>query len=193
MDVIFAIRQEDAKCALEQMQANRGREGKNDLVHLLVSEYAATFRAVGTESECPVHGIRPGTAQMPIPVFERAVGRGATDELQLRVTDGAIFCGRAAVRHGRITVGAIPDTRISVPIDSLPFDLLVIERLIGERAAIEQGLASRLQQAKEGLTLALSKAAAELNPYGVGAEDLKALIEKAMREAEPKVKAALSA
>jgi hypothetical protein len=29
---------------------------------------------------------------------------------------------------------------ISVPIDSLPFDLLVIERLIGEAAMIEKGL-----------------------------------------------------
>jgi hypothetical protein len=130
---------------------------------------------------------------MPIPVFERAIGMGTTDELQLRVTDGAIFCGRSAVRHGRVTVGAIPDIRISVPIDSFPLDLLVIERLIGERAAIEQGLGSRLQQAKEGLRLALSKAANELSPYGVRAEDLEVLIERTVREAEPKVKAALSA
>jgi hypothetical protein len=75
---------------------------------------------------------------------------GSTNELQLRVPDGTIFCGKAAVRHGGVTISAIPDTRISVPINSLPFDFLVIERLIGERAAIEQGLAhvcSRLKKA----------------------------------------------
>lgn len=192
MDVVFTIRRADAKRALKQIQASRGREGKEDLIQVLVSEYAATFRAVGTQSECPVHGISPGTAQVPIPVFEKALDMRTTNELQLRTTDGAIFSGKSSVRHAAVTVGTIPDTRISVPIDSLPFDLLVIERLIGEAAMTAQGLTSRLQKAKEGLPLALAKAAAELGPYGVNAEDLRALVENAMREAEPRVKEALS-
>lgn len=193
MDVVFTIRRADAKRALKEIQANRGREGKDDLLHVLVSEYAVTFRAVGTESEYPVHGISPGVAQLPIPVFEKAIDMRDTNEIQLRMTDGAIFCGKVAVRHPGVVTGSIPDTRISVPINASPFDLLVIERLIGERTATDQGLASRLQEAKDGLPLALAKAAAELGPYGVSAEDLKAFVEKAMREAEPRVKAALSA
>lgn len=128
MEVIFTIRRADAKRALKEIQANRGREGKTDLIHVLVSEYAATFRAVGTESECPVHGIIPGTAHIPIPVFEKALDMRNTNELQLRITDGAVFSGKSSVRHGAITVGTIPDTRISVPVDSSPLDLLVIER-----------------------------------------------------------------
>lgn len=192
MEVIFTIRRADAKRALKEIQANRGREGKTDIIHVLVSEYAATFRAVGTESECPVHGIGPGTAQVPISIFERAIDMRTTSELQLRITDGAIFSGKSCVRHGGVTVGTIPDIRISVPINSSPFDLLVMERLIGEAAMTDQGLTSRLQKAKEGLPLALAAATRQLSPYGVSAEDLEGLIEKAMREAEPRVKAALS-
>jgi hypothetical protein len=193
MDLVFTIRRADAKRALKEIQANRGREGKDDLIHVLVSEYAVTFRAVGTQSEWPVHGISPGAAQLPIPVLEKAIDMRSSTELQLRITDGAIFCGKASVRHGAIAVGNIPDVRISVPVNSSPFDLLVMERLLGERAMVEQGLASRLQNAKIGLPVALAKAAKELHPYGVSADDLETLIETAMREAEPRVKAALSA
>ena len=193
MDVAFTIRRADALRALKEIKVNRGREGKDDLLHVLVSEYAATFRAVGTESEYPVNGTGPGAAQLPIAIFERAVEMRTTNELQLRLTDGAIFSGKSAVRHPGVTVGAIPDTRISVPINSLPFDLLVIERIVGAHAATDQGLATRLQKAKDGLPIALAKAAAELTPYGVTAEDLKALVETAMREAEPRVKASLHA
>ena len=50
-----------------------------------------------------------------------------------------------------------------------PFDLLVIERIVGAHAAIDQGLTSRLQKAKDALPIALAKAAAELIPYGVTA------------------------
>ena len=166
MDVIFTIRRADAKRALKQIQANRGREGKDDLIHVLVSEYAATFRAVGTESECPVHGIGPGTAQLPISIFERAIDMRTTSELQLRITDGALFSGKSCVRHGGVTVGTIPDTRISVPVDSSPLDLLVIERIIGQAAMTAQGLTSRLQKAKEDLPLALAAATKQLGPYG---------------------------
>jgi len=192
MDVVFTIRRADAKRALKEIQANRGREGKDDLVHVLVSEYAVTLRAVGTESECPVHGIGPGTASLPIPIFEKAIDMRTTHELQLRITDGAIFCGKAVVRHGAVTVGTNPDTRISVPINSSPLDLLVIERVIGETAIIDQGLASRFQKAKEGLAIALAKAAAELGPYGVSMEELQSIIDVAIEDAEPRVKSALS-
>lgn len=191
MEVIFTIRRADAKRALKEIRANRGREGNDDLIHVLVSEYAVTFRAVGTESECPVHGIGPGTAQLPIPIFERAIDMRTTNELQIRITDGAIYCGKAVVRHGGVTVGNLPDVRISVPINASPLDLLVIERVIGQSGMIDQGLASRFRNAKAGLSGALTKAAAELGPYGVSVQELQSLVEAAMEDAEPKVKSAL--
>ena len=192
-DVVFTIRRADAKRALKQIQANRGREGKDDFVHVLVSEYAVTFRAVGTEAEYPVNGISPGAAKLPIPILDKAIDMRSTNEIQLRVTDGVIFCGKAAVRHPGVSVGSIPDTRISVPVNASPFDILVIERILGKEAAAGQGLASRLQKANEGLQVALSRATAELSPYGLCSSDLESLIEEAMRAAEPKVRAALSA
>jgi hypothetical protein len=101
MDVAFTIRRADALRALKEIKVNRGREGKDDLLHVLVSEYAVTFRAVGTESEYPVNGTGPGAAQLPIAIFERAVEMRTTNELQLRLTDGAIFSGKSAVRSSR--------------------------------------------------------------------------------------------
>lgn len=192
-DVVFTIRRGDAKAALKQIQANRGREGKEDLVHVLVSEYAVTFRAVGTESEYPINGISPGAAQLPIQVLGRAIDMRNSNELQFRITDGAISCGKAIVRHPGIIVGSIPDTRISVPVNASSFDILVIERILGKEAAAGQDLASRVKKANEGLQLALSRATAELSPYGICSSDLEALIDAAIRDAEPKVRAALSA
>jgi hypothetical protein len=177
---------------LKEIEANRGRDCKGDLVHVLVSEYAVTFRAVGTESEYPVHGISPGAAQLPIPVLDKAIDMRSTSEIQLRITDGAIFCGKAALRHPRVSVGTIPDTSISVPVNASPLDLLVIERILGKDAVADQGLVSRLQKAKEGLPVALSRAAEQLIPYGVSSSDLAFLVEKVIREAEPKVRVALS-
>jgi len=177
---------------LKEIMANRGREGKGDMMHVLVSEYAVTFRAVGTESDWPVNGVSPGTAQVPIPIRERAIDMQTTNGLQMRITDGAVFCGKAAVRHGGVTVGTISNTSISVRIDSTPLDLLVIERHIGASAIVEQGHTPRLNSAKEGRVSALAKAAAVLGPFGISAEDLVQLMEKALTNAEPKVRSSLA-
>ena len=193
MDVVFTIRRADAKRAPKQIQANRGREGKDDLIHVLVSEYAATFRAVGTESEWPVHGISPGAAQLPIPVFEKAIDMRSTNELQLRITDGAIVCGKASVRHEAVTLGKIPDIRISAPIDSSPLELLVIEHVLGQSGMADQGLTARVKEAQNRLSLALAKSTEELRPYGVSAQDLCSLVENAIQEAVPRIRVALSA
>ena len=192
MDVQFTIRREDAKRALRELQFGRGAEGKNDTAHILVSEFAATFRCVGTESEYPVHGISPGAACLPLRILASVIDTQSTKEICFRITDGGIFWGRAGVRNPAIIVGEIPDTQMTFAVDAPAFDLLVIERVIGMDGVVAQDLTSRLQKAHEALTGALERAAAELEPYNVTLADLSRLVEAALADAEPMVRASLS-
>jgi len=187
MDVVFTIRRADLKRAIKELKVNRGGEGTDDLIYLLVSEYAATFRAVGTESEYPVNGIGPGCAQLPIVVLERIAEMRTSTELQLRVTAGAVLCGSATVRNRAITLGQIPDTSIRVPIDPSDFELIVIGRVLGDLVAAEQGLQSRLECARAELRLAICAAAMNVASYGVSESDIELLIEKAIKDAESRI------
>ena len=191
-DVVFVIRRVDLSRALKELQANRGRNSKTDLVYLLVSECAATFRALGTESEYPVHGISPGAAQLPISVLEGVLIMRTTHELELRITEGAVLCGKAVLRNESIALGKIPDLSVSVPIDPSKFELIVIGRVLGEGGVTEQGLQSRLEKAKQELRVAISRAAGILADYRVTESDIELLVEKAVRDAEPNVRKGLS-
>lgn len=65
MEVVFRIRRGDLKRALRELQVNRGSHNKKDEVNILISEYAATFGAPGTDSEYPVDVRSPGVARLP--------------------------------------------------------------------------------------------------------------------------------
>jgi hypothetical protein len=184
MDVVFRIRRKDLMQVLRQLKANRGRLCETDLVSILVSEYAATFRAPGTDSEYPVHGIAPGVVQMPIEMLDRIPRMRTSDELELHFKAGEVLCGKSAVRHKAITLGHIPDIRFQVPIDPSPFELVVIGRVLGEVIIAEQGLEARLRQAKEQMNLAISKAAANLSGFGVSEDGVQSLVEAAIEDAQ---------
>ena len=191
-DVVFVIRHDDLSRAIKEIQANRGRYNKTDLVYVLVSACVATFRATGTESGYTVRGINSGTAQLPIVVLDRIVEMRMADEVEIRITKGAVMCEKATVRHKAITLGKIPDLSLSVPIDPPNFDLLVIGRILGEAGVAEQGLESRLEEAKHEMHLVIAKAAETLAEYRVRESDIALLVEKAIRDAEPSIRTGLS-
>ena len=188
MDVEFTIRRSDLRRALRELQANRGPKGKADIVSILVSEYAATFRAPGTDSEHPVNGVAPGVAHLPIAVLDRIMGMRSANELDLRFTDGAVLCGKATVRHEEVKVGTIPDLRVQVPIDPSPFDLVVIGRVLGEALVREQGIGERLKGATGQMNLAISNAASSLAPFGVTEAAVRLLVEAAIEDAQANVR-----
>jgi hypothetical protein len=191
LDVVFTIRRADLKRAIRQLEANRAPTQKADLVYVLVSEYGATFRATGTEAEYPVNGLSPGVAQLPITVLDRILDMRSSPELELRITDGAICCGKAAVRHKSVSLGKIPETRITVPINTSPFELVVIGHLLGEAAVTEQGLQSQVEKATHEMRLAISRAASSLATFGVTQSDIELLVEKAIKDAEPGIRRGL--
>lgn len=116
-----------------------------------------------------------------------------TREVELRVADGVVLCGKAKLRHQAITLGRIPDWKVIVPIDPSRFELLVIGRVLGEAAGAEQGLQSRLEEAKQELQVAISRAAGILAEYRVTESDIELLVERAVRDAEPSIRKGLSA
>jgi len=188
MDVVFKIRRADLKRILRELQANRGRHSKSDQVSVLVSEYAATFRAPGTDSEYPVHGISPGVAHLPIAMLERITEMRTTNELELRFTDGAVLCGKSTVRHQAITVGNIPNIHVQVPINPSSFELVVIGRVLGEALVAEQGLGDRLQKATKQMNFAVSSAASCLACFGVTEAGVKLLVEAAIEDAQADIR-----
>lgn len=60
--VEFMIRSSDLRKATKQLSLDRGEFKETDCADLLVSSFAATFRAVGTSPEVSVNGRKPGTA-----------------------------------------------------------------------------------------------------------------------------------
>lgn len=188
MDVVFRIRRKDLGQVLRQLQVNRGRQSKSDQVSVLVSEYAATFRAPGTDSEYPVHGISPGVAHLPIAVLGRIADMRTANEIELRFTEGAVLCGKATVRHKAITLGNIPDVRVQVPIDPSPFELVVIGRVLGEAIVAEQGLQERLKRATEQMNLAVASAASCLSPFSVTEASIRLLVEAAIEIAQANIR-----
>ncbi len=98
----------------------------------------------------------------------------------------------AAVRHSEVSLCKIPDTRISVPIDASPFEVVVIGHLLGEGGVAEQGLQSRVEKATQDMRFAISQAASSLAAFGVTQSDVELLVEKAIKDAEPRIRRGLS-
>jgi hypothetical protein len=71
VSVEFVIRPADLRQAMSQLKVNRGSHKQSDFVDILVSEFAATFRSVGTETEVPVHGKRPGSLRLPLRIVDK--------------------------------------------------------------------------------------------------------------------------
>lgn len=192
-EVLFVIRRADLNRAIRELQTNC--KGFKDVssVHLLVSEYAMTVRAVGMESEYPVNGIQPGTFQMPIAVLRRIANMQHTKELGIHIQAGAVSSGSSTVRHPQIRLASIPDLRVSVPIDASAFDLLVIGRLLDVKELEKQGLTERVSKAREQFNKDIAYAASFLTRYRVTKDELEALLDRTLKESEPAIKAAIYA
>jgi hypothetical protein len=192
-EVLFVIRRTDLNRAIRELQTNcKGFKDVNS-VHLLVSEFAMTVRALGMESEYPVNGIQPGTFQMPIAVLRRIANMQQTKELALHIRSGAVSSGSSTVRHSEIRLSSIPDLRVSIPINASAFDLLVIGRLLDPKELDKQGLTERVSKAREQFDKDIGYAASFLARYRVNKGELEALLDRIFKESEPTIKAAIYA
>lgn len=181
----FKARVADLRTASKHITFNRAQNADADLVDLLVSECVATFRAVGTSTEIPVHGLRPGTARIPFLTFEKIAGVARTfkgNETTISVRDGAIKIGSWQTKSPEITTGTIPDQNIDMPADAGVLDTLAMASLLTPQKVKEQGIEHRVRNAERAKENAIDAATKALQPLDVAREQIVSLVEEHIRK-----------
>jgi hypothetical protein len=113
----------------------------------LVSECAATFRAVGTETEVPVGGKHPGTVRIPLSFLERierVLNTFKGKELNFVCEPGRVKIGTWSAKHPDIELGTLPNQGISIPVDISVLDTLALAQLLTPEQVVQEGLRARV-------------------------------------------------
>jgi hypothetical protein len=195
LTVEFVVQTADLRQATSQLKANRGEHSDTDFVDILVSECAATFRAIGTETEVPVNGKHPGSVRVPLRIvnaLNRAVRTFKTKELDFRCEPGAIKVGTFSVKHPDIELGIIPDQRWSLPIDVSVLDTLAFATILSADQIVEEGMRARVEDARDACTAAVATALAALQPLGITEPQLRSLIDAHVNDAAKQLRKSLS-
>ena len=196
MSVEFIIRTADLRRAMDQLKVNRGKRADSDLVDIVVSENAATFRAVGTETEEPVNGKQPGSVRVPLKTIDainKVVGTFKKTELTFYCDPGIIKIESWSVKHPDIELGRAPDQRLGLPIDVSVLDTLALSEIFTTGQIVEQGLRMRVQEALEARTSAVANTLTILQPFGVTERQLQGLIEAHVKDAASRLRKSLEA
>lgn len=194
MSVEFTIHAADLRRALDQLKANRGKRKDTDSVDILVSECAATFRAVGTETEEPVNGSQPGSVRAPLKTMDaisKVLNTFKKKQLILRCDPGVIKVETFSVRHPDIELGRIPDQRLALPVDISALDVLALAEILTAEQIIEEGLRARVEEALDSRSTAVSNALPSLEVFGVRELHLQNLIESQVKEAAVRLRKSL--
>ena len=194
MPVEFVVHTADLRQATDQLKANRGKRNESDFVDILVSECAATFRAVGTETEVPVDGKRPGSVRLPLRIVDainRAVRSLRTKQLAFQCEPGVITIGSWSVKHPDIELGRIPDQRLSLPIDVSVLDTLALVEILSADQIVEEGMRSRVEEAMGIRTRVVGAAVATLQALGITERQLQDLVDAHVKNAAERLRRSL--
>ena len=186
MPVEFIVQTADLRQATSQLKANRGKRTETDFVDILVSECAATFRSVGTETEVPVNGKIPGSVRIPLRVLDKINSTVKTmkkKELAFHCEPGAIKIGSWSVKHPDIELGRIPDQRLGLPIDVSVLDTLAFATILSADQIVEEGMRARVEEARDTCTSAVAMALAALQPLGITERQLQGLVDVHVKDA----------
>jgi hypothetical protein len=192
MAIEFRVRVSDLKNATKQLLMNRGEFRDSDLADLLVSECAATLRTVGTSTEIPVFGTSPGAARLPLSVLKdiaKIAGTYKSKEVPMVVEEGAIKLASFRMRNENITLGAIPNQQIDIPVDASLLDTLAIGVLLSELQITEQGLTRRVLDGWQKANEAIHEAASSLTALEVTEAQIRELVEKRIQAAAERLRA----
>jgi hypothetical protein len=194
MVVEFIVSAADLRQVTGQLKANRGKYSETDFVDILVSECAATFRSVGTETEVPVDGKAPGSVRVPLRIIDKIkqiVPSLKKKELSFLCELGVIRIGTWSVKHPDIEIGIIPDQRLDLPIDLCVLETLAIAEILGPVRVTEEGMRARVEHAIKTRTAAAAAALEVLQPLGITNERLQTFIDDHIREAATRLRPTL--
>ncbi len=194
MSVEFVIRTTDLRRATSQLKANRGQRKETDFVDILVSECAATFRAVGTETEEPVDGKRPGSVRVPLRIVDKinqTVRTMKTKELAFQCDPGVIKIGSWSVKHPDIELGKLPDQRLALPIDVSALDTLALAEILTADQIVEESMRERVEEALDTRKSAVAAALVPLQALGITEAQLQGLIDARIKDAAKRLRQSL--
>ena len=194
MAVEFVIRLADLTRATKELRVNREDHLETDSMDILVSECAATFRAVGTESEAPVNGKHPGTVRIPLKIWDqiqRAARTFKVKELTFTCEPGVVRIGKWCAKHPDIELGHMPDMRLSLPVDISVLDTLALARILTPEQLVEQDMRARVEEAETVRTRAVAAAAAALQPLGITEGQLQRLADTHLGDAADRLRRTL--
>lgn len=179
--VEFVIRLSDLREAAKQLLFNRGGFADTDCADLLISPCVATFRAVGTEVEVPVHGMKTGPVRIPLLAIREIVRLAPSyrkTELKLHFEAGSYRLENSFVRtHPDITIGIFPDPTFDFPPDAGPLDTLALASLLSPEQIADQGMRERVETAQKHTTQAISRAVSALRELGVERKCIQELVD----------------
>jgi len=194
LPVEFIIEPTDLRQATSQLKANRGRHKETDFVDILVSECAATFRAVGAETEVPVEGKIPGSVRVPLRIvdkIEKAARSFKTAKLKFSCEPGVIKIEGLSLKHPDIQLGKLPDQRVSLPIDLSLLDTLALTKILTASQIVEEGMRERVEEAWGARTFALTNALTALRPLEVEDWQLSHLVDCHIEDAAKRLRKSL--
>jgi hypothetical protein len=165
LPVEFVIHIDGLRQATDELKADRGKYSDTDFVDILVSEKAAIFRAVGTESEVPVDGTGPGSVRIPLRIVDKiakALTSLKTKQLTFRCEPGLIKVGKLSFKHPDIELDKNPDQRLNLPINMSLLDTLALARIFPPSKIAEEGMKARVGEAEYSRRSAIADALAAL-------------------------------
>jgi hypothetical protein len=192
--VEFVVQAADLRQATNQLKANRGKYNDSDFVDILVSESVAIFRAVGTESEVPVDGKRPGSVRVPLKIVHKigeALTTLKTKELAFHCEPGIIKVGTFSLKHPEIELGRIPDQRLDLPIDMSVLDTLALAKILTYRKIDEEGMRARVDEALKTRQFAVADALAALQAIEITEPQLQSLVDAHVKDAAGRLRKSL--
>ena len=194
LSVEFVIRPSDLRQATSQLKANRGEHSDSDFVDILVSECAATFRSVGTETEVPVEGKRPGSVRLPLRIVDaikKVVPTFKKKELPFQCEPGIVRIGSWSVKHPDIELGRIPDQRLSLPIDLSVVDTLALAQILSPDKIVQEGMRSRVEEAVGVRSRVVADAHSSLQMLGIPERQVQDLVDAHVKDAAEKLRRSL--
>ena len=181
MPVEFTIRMSDLRLAASQLKVNRGEYTESDTVDILVSECAATFRAVGTETEVPVEGKRPGSVRLSLKSLQNIKKVALSFKktaLRLKFEPGTAWIETFSQTHPDIEIGNIPDQQLQIPLDVSVLDTLALAEILGPEGVVQEGMRARVEDAIRSRTDTVARALEMLKPLGITEGQLQELAEE---------------
>jgi hypothetical protein len=198
LSLTFLVRRDDVVRFLEMAEKDRASEGKEWIVYLTVTEKTASFQGGPNTFDCPIHNASAGKVKLPISALAEVLGwgwyrpkskteeMGKTEWAEMTIIDGRVSYGKRASSNEDISLACTGTIADYYPTQA---EIILLDRVLSPETLALSGLPTRLPTVLSNLEKVTSSAAGSLERYGVTEEDIREVVEKALKRAEPHVAA----